>query len=92
MHVAEEGLLAGVDHLHRPAGPQRQQADVDLEADVLAGPERPAHAAQRHADLLGRQAEAGGDLVAVGVEPLGGDEQLDAAVARRDGQRRIPGP
>ena len=79
--VAEEALLAAVLHLHRPAGAQREQAGVHLQADVLAGAERAADAAERQAHLVRRQAEAGGDLLAVLVQPLRGDVQLDAAAA-----------
>ena len=40
---------------------------------------RAADAAQHQADPLLRQPEAGGDLLAVLVQPLRGDVQLDAA-------------
>ena len=66
---------------HRPRRSQGQQAGVDLEADVLPGAERAADAAEHEPHLLLRQAEAGGDLLAVLVQPLGGDVQLDAAAA-----------
>ncbi len=56
VHVAEERLLAGVDHLHRPAGVQREQARVDVQAHVLAGAERAADAAEREPHQLGRRA------------------------------------
>ena len=46
VHVPEERLLPAVDHLHRPSGPQGEEAGVDLEAHVLAGAERSAHAAE----------------------------------------------
>lgn len=78
--VAEEGLEAVVDHLDGLAGAQRQQAGVDLHRQVLAAAEGAADAGERHADLLLGQAEDGGDLPQVGVEPLGGDVQVDAAV------------
>ena len=84
--VAEERLLAGEHHLHRPAGVQREQAEVDLQADVLAGAERAADAGEGHPHLVGRQAEAGGDLVAVDVQPLGRHVQVDAAVVVGDGE------
>ena len=53
---------------------------MDLHAEVLAGAERAADAAERDPHLVGRQVEAGGDLVAVDVQPLGRHEQVDAAV------------
>ncbi len=84
--VAEERLVAAVDHLHRPAGAQREHARVDLHRDVLAAAERAADAAEREPHALGRQAEAGGDLVAVDVQPLRRDVQIDAAVAVRHRQ------
>ena len=84
--VAVERLLAGVDHLHRPVRPQRQQAGVDLHRDVLAGAERAADAGERQAHLLLRQAEAGRDLPPVDVQPLRGDVEVDPAVLGRHGQ------
>ena len=86
--VAEERLLAPVHHLHRLAGVEREQAGVDLHAEVLARAERAADAAERDPHLVGRQVEAGGDLVAVDVQPLGGHEEVDAAVL---GRHREPG-
>jgi hypothetical protein len=86
VHVAVERLLAGVHHLHGPPGVERQQAEVDVEAQVLAGAERPAHAGEGEPHPLGLEAEAGSDLVAVDVQPLGGDEEVDAAVLGGHGQ------
>ena len=63
---------------------------MDLQADVLAGAERAADAAEHEAHLLLGEPEAGGDLLAVLVQPLGGDVQLDAAaVVVGDRQRRL---
>ena len=88
--MAEEALGAAVRDAHRAAEPQRQQARVDLQADVLAGAERPADAAEHEADALLGEAEAGGDLLAVLVQPLRGDVQLDAqAVVVGDGDGRL---
>jgi hypothetical protein len=50
---------------------------VHLQADVLAGTECATDTAQHQADGLVGQAEAGGDLVPVFVQPLCGHEQLD---------------
>ena len=61
---------------------------MDLHREVLAAAERAAHAGQREPHLLGRQAEARGDLVAVDVQPLGRDVEVDAALAVGD---REPG-
>ena len=61
---------------------------MDLHRDVLAPAERAADAGEREAHLLHRQVEARRDLVAVHVQPLGGDEQVDAAVL---GRHREPG-
>ena len=46
-------------------------------------PNAPPTPASEMPHLVGRQVEAGGDLVAVDVQPLGGDEQVDAAVLGR---------
>ena len=79
--VAVERLLAVVGHPHRARGVQGEHAGVDLHREVLAPAERAAHAAQGEAHLLGRQAEARGHLVLVDVQPLGGDVEVDAALA-----------
>ena len=54
---------------------------MDLHRQVLAAAERAADARQRQPDLLRRQAEALGELVAVDVQPLGRDVEVDAALA-----------
>ena len=46
VHVADERLLAVVDHLHRPARVQREQRAVDLHREVLAPAERAADAGE----------------------------------------------
>ena len=53
---------------------------MDLQATVFAPAERAADAGEGEPHLVPRQAEARGDLVAVDVQPLRRDEQLDAAV------------
>lgn len=53
---------------------------MDLHRQVLASAEGAADAGERHADLVLGQAEDGRDLAQVGVEPLGGHVQVDAAV------------
>ena len=88
VHVTEERLAAGVHHLHRSAGVQREQARVDVEADVLPRAERAADTAEGQAyELLG-EAQALRHLLAVVVQPLGRDDQVDAAVVGGD---REPG-
>ena len=78
VHVAEERLLAPVLHLDRAPRAQAEQGAVDLQRDVLAGAERAADAAEREPHALGVEGEAGGDLLAILVEPLGGDVELEA--------------
>ena len=86
--VADEPLLAAVDDLHRTARVQREHRAVDLHRQVLAPAERAADARQVDAHLLGRQAEARRHLVAVDVQPLRRDVDVDAALA----VRARPGP
>ncbi len=81
MDVAEEALGAAVGDPHRPSDPQCEQARVDLQADVLAGAECPTDPAEHQPDRFVGQGEAGRDLAAVLVQPLGGDVQLDAVAA-----------
>ena len=88
--VAEEALGAAVGHAHGTAEAQRQQARVHLQADVLPRAERPADAAEHEPDSVLRESEAGGDLLAVLVQPLRGDVQLDApTVVIGDGERSL---
>lgn len=84
--VSEEGLEAVVDDLDRLAGAQREQAGVDLHREVLAAAEGAADTGERHPDLVLGQAQDRGDLLEVGVQPLGGHVQLDAAVLGRHGE------
>ena len=65
---------------------ERQQRAVDLHREVLAPAERAADPGEVDPHLLGPQAEARRDLVAVDVEPLGRDVDVDAALAVRDGE------
>ena len=87
--MAEERLVAAVDHLYRLAGVQGQQAQVDLQRQVFAGAERPAHPGQGESDLLLVDSQARRDLLPVDVQPLGGDEQLHAAVVVGQGHARL---
>ena len=88
VHVPEERLLPVVDHLHRLAGAQGQQARVHVHGQVLPAAERATHAGQRQPHHLRRQAKRRADLPLVHVQPLGGDVQLHAAVL---GRHRQPG-
>ena len=62
---------------------------MDLHRQILAAAERPADSAHRQAHLLGRQVEAQSELVAVGVQPLRGDVEIDAALAVGDREARL---
>ena len=87
--VAGERLGAVVDHLHGPVGVEREQRPVDLHREVLASAERAAHAGEVDPHLLGLEAEAGRDLVAVDMQPLRRDVDVDTALAVRDGEPRL---
>ena len=87
--VPDERLLAVVDHLHGPLGAQREHRRVDLHRQVLTATERAAHAGQVDAHLLGREVEARRDLVAIDVEPLRRDVDVDPALAVRDRDARL---
>ncbi len=62
---------------------------MDLQGQVLAGPEGPADAGEVEAHLLGAQAQAGDDLAVVHVHPLGGDVEVHPALAVGHGQARL---
>ena len=79
--VPEERLLAAVHELHGPVRVQGEQAGVDLHREILARTERPSDARERDPHALGRQVEARRELVAVDVQPLGRDVEVDAALA-----------
>ena len=87
--VAGERLGAVVDHLHRPVGVEGQHRAVDLHREVLAAAEGAADAGEVDAHLLGREPQAGRDLVAVDVQPLGRDVDVDAALAVRHREARL---
>ena len=87
--VADERLLAVVDDLHRPVRVQCQQRTVQLHRQVLTAAERAADTGEVDADLLRLQVEAGRDLVAVDVQPLRGDVDVDAALPVRHREPRL---
>jgi hypothetical protein len=89
MNVAREGLLPVVDHLHRAIRPECKECAVDLHGEVFAPAEGAAHAGQVDPYLLGLQIEAGCDLVAIDVEPLRRDVDVDATLAVGDCQARL---
>jgi hypothetical protein len=84
--VGGKGLRSVVDHLHRPPGVQRQQAQMDLQSEVLAGAEGAADPGEMDPDLIGLEAEAGVDLFMVLVDPLGGNVEVDAPNAVGNGE------
>ena len=65
---------------------QREQRGVDLHREVLAPAERAADAGEVDPDLLRGQGQAGRDLLAVDVQPLRRDVDVDAALAVRHGE------
>ena len=79
--VTDERLLAVVDDLHRPVRVQREHRAVHLHREVLAPAERAADTGEMDAHLLGLQPETRRDLVAVDVQPLRRDVDVDAAFA-----------
>src|SRR5207247_6586732 len=81
VNVADERFLPVVDHLHRPVRVQREQRTVDLHREVLAPSKGASDAGEVDAYLLRGKAEAWCDLVAVDMEPLRGDVDVDAARA-----------
>ena len=87
--VADEGLLAVVDDLDGAARAQREQRAVDLHREILAATECAADAAQVDPHHLRRQREARRDLVAVDVQPLRGDMDVDPALAVGNGESRL---
>ena len=89
MDVADERLLAAVDHLHGPPRVEREHRRVHLDREVLATAERAADAGEVDPHLLRLEREAGRDLVAVDVQPLGRDVDVDAALAVRDRDPRL---
>ena len=89
MDVADERLGAPVDDAHGPARVQGQQGTVDLHREIFAPAECAPDAGQVDAHLLGRQAEAGRDLVAIDVQPLRGDVDVDAALPVGHGEARL---
>ena len=60
-----------------------------MQADVLARAERAADTGEREPHLLLGEPEARGHLVAVVVQPLGRDDEVDAAVVGGDRQARL---
>ncbi len=90
VHVTQEALGAAVGDPHRSTQPEREQTRVHLQADVLAGAERPADAGEHEPHRVDRQVEARSDLPPVLMEPLRRDMQLDAsATGIRHSERRF---
>ena len=68
---------------------EREQRTVDLHRQVLAAAEGPTDPAEVDAHLLRLEPEAGRDLVAVDVEPLRRDVDVDAALPVRNRETRL---
>src|SRR4029450_13745159 len=66
-----------------------QHGAVDLHREVLAAAERAAHAREMDPDLLLAEPQTRSHLVAVDVQPLGRDVDVDAAFAVRNGESRL---
>ena len=83
--VAEERLLAVVDDLHRPArcAARASRAWICIERSSRP-PNAPPTPARWIRTCSGGEAEARRDLVAVDVQPLRRDVDVDAALAVRD--------
>jgi hypothetical protein len=81
MDVAVETLLASIGNPDGTTGAKSEEARVHLEADVLPSSERPTHATEDKANFFFWKCEAFRNLLAVLMEPLGGDVQLDSGVA-----------
>ena len=69
--AGEHGLRPGEGHAHRPAGPERGEAEERLQRQVELAAEAAADGGGDDADALGRQGEQGGGVVAVEVGRLG---------------------
>ncbi len=82
--MPDERLLAAVDHLHGPAGSEREQRRVQLDREVLPASERATDTREVDPHLLRLEREAGSDLVAVDVEPLRRDVDVHPALAVRN--------
>ena len=89
VHVADERLLAAVDHLHRPVRVEREHRAVHLHRQILATAEGAADAREVDPHLFLLEPEAGRDLVAVDVQPLRGDVDVDTTLAVGHGKARF---
>src|SRR5205807_5327144 len=83
MDVSVEGLLPAVGHPHRALRREREEADMDLQRDVLARTERAADAGEHEPHLLLGEPETWRDLTQILVEPLRRDVKRHAAVLPR---------
>ena len=71
MYVTKEAFEPRVNDLHRTARLERKHAEMDVHTDVFAGTEGTADSGEVNADVFFGEAEAGGKLPKVAVEPLG---------------------
>ena len=81
-----------VDDLHRTVRVEREHRPVDLHREILAPAERAADAGEVDAHLLGPQPQTRRDLVAIVVQPLRRDVDVDSALAVGAPPTRTPGP
>src|SRR6202165_2416621 len=89
VHVPVKRFLAAVRHLDRPLGSKRQQAGMDLHADILARAEGATHTREMQAHAFRWEIEAGRQLFEIRMEPLRGDEEVDAAIGGGNGETRF---
>ena len=84
VHMAVERLLARIDHFHGLPGAQRQQAGMEVHAEVFARSKRAADAGEMKPHLVGGQVQTWRNLIPIYVQPLCGDVQVDAPILGRD--------
>ena len=87
--MADERLLTVVDDLHGTVRVQREQRAVHLHRQILAAAERTTDAGEMDAHLRELEVEAGRDLRAVDVQPLGRHIDVDTALPVRYGKARF---
>ena len=87
--VGEERLAASVGLLHGTAEPERGEAQVDLERDVLPPAEGTTHPGQHDPYERLRQREGGRDLPTISVHVLRRNVQRHSTVGVRERQRRF---
>ena len=89
VNVADERLVALVDHLDGAAGAESQHAGVGVHGEVLPCTECPAGARKVQPHLVLGQPQAWSRLRQVLMQPLCGDVKVDATAAVGHGQARL---